>query len=59
MAAKIQRKYQISASGVLHINENQVFIENEDSGELINLAELFEDFNDRDIKLNIAYGEDF
>jgi hypothetical protein len=59
MAAKIQKKYQIAASGILDITDGHVFIENEDTGELIDLAELFEDFAGKDVKLSIAYGEDF
>ena len=59
MAAKIQKKYQISASGILDIQDGHVSIENEDTGELIDLAELFADFAEREVKLGIAYGEDF
>ena len=59
MAAKIQKKYQIAASGTLDITDGHVFIENEDTGELVDLAELFADFADREVKLSIAYGEDF
>lgn len=59
MAAKIQKKYQISASGILYIIDGHVSVENADTGELIDLAELFADFEDREVKLSIAYGEDF
>lgn len=59
MAAKIQKKYQISANGILDIIDGHVSIENEDTGELVDLAELFADFAEKDVKLSIAYGEDF
>lgn len=59
MAAKIQKKYQIAASGVLYVNDRRVSIENEDTGELVDLADLFADFSEKDVKLSIAYGEDF
>ena len=58
MAAKIQSKYTIQASGILRINNDEVFVENDDTGDLISLSELFADFADKDVKLSIAYGED-
>lgn len=57
MASKIQSKYTIQANGILRIN-NGVFIENDDTGELIPLTELFVDFSNKDVKLSIAYGEE-
>lgn len=59
MAAKIQKKYQIAANDILYIIDGHVSIENADTGELVGLAELFADFADKDVKLSIAYGEDF
>lgn len=58
MAAKINKKYTIAAQGVLHIDGDMVAIENEDTGALIQLSELYEDFNEKECKLTIAYGED-
>lgn len=58
MAAKIQSKYTVQANGILHIQDNQVFVENDDTGEYISLISLFADFNDKDVKLSIAYGEE-
>lgn len=58
MAAKIQSKYTIQASGILLINNDEVFVENDDTGDVVSLSELFSDFADKDVKLSIAYGEE-
>lgn len=58
MAAKIQSKYTVQANGILHIQNNQVFVENDDTGEYIPLISLFADFDSKDVKLSIAYGEE-
>jgi hypothetical protein len=60
MSAKISKKFGINAQGILFITEDgQLAIENADTGESISLAELFIDFADKDVKLSIAYAEDF
>lgn len=58
MAAKIQSKYTVQANGILHIQDNQMFVENDDTGDVVSLSELFGDFADKDVKLSIAYGEE-
>ena len=58
MAAKIQSKYTIQASGILRINNDEVFVENDDTGDVVSLSELFVDFADKYVKLSIAYGEE-
>ena len=60
MSAKISKKFSINAQGILFVSEEgQVSIENTETGEAIALAELFNDFVNRDVKLSIAYAEDF
>lgn len=59
MAAKIQKKFSISAKGILAIDNDTVSIENEDTGELVNLADLFLDFADKDVSLSLTYNEDY
>jgi hypothetical protein len=59
MAAKIQKKYQIAASGILDITDGHVFIENEDTGELIDLKVLLADFADKSVKLSVTYDYDY
>lgn len=57
--AAITRKYSLSANGILSITDDVVSIENLDTGEVIDLAELLRDFADRTIKLSVNYDEDY
>ena len=58
--AAINRNYKLSANGILHIGEDDfVAIENPDTGELISLAVLFEDFADKSVTLSINYDEEY
>ena len=57
--ASITKKYSLSANGILSITDNNVSIENPDTGELINLAELLDEFADRSVKLSVNYDEDY
>ena len=55
--ASITKKFSLSANGVLSIDEDVVSIENPDTGEMINLKDLFEDFADKSVKLSINFDE--
>ena len=57
--ANFTRKYSLNAKGILSVEENEVFIENADTGELINFADLLEDFADKTVKLSVNYDEDY
>ena len=57
--AAIVKNYKLSANGILSINDGNAAIENPDTGELINLAELLSDFADRTVKLSVTYDEDY
>lgn len=57
--ASITRKDALSANGILDINEAGIFIENEDTGELIDLKVLLSDFADKTVKLSITYDYDY
>ena len=57
--AAITKKYGLSAQGVLDINGDVVGLENQDTGELINFADLLHDFADKAVKINVTYDEDF
>lgn len=56
--ADVKRKYNLSAKGVLSISEDGIFLSVEDVGD-IDLATLLEDFDDKEIKLNVTYDEDY
>ena len=57
--AAIVKKYSLSASGILAINEDGVCIENTETGELIDLKNLLVDFADKSVKLSVNYDEDY
>ena len=57
--APITKKYSLNASGILAINETGIFIENTETGELIDFKKLLIDFTDRTIKLSVNYDEDY
>lgn len=55
----INRNYKISAKGILSIDDDVVSIENVDTGRVIPLSMLFEDFRDKSISLTINYDEEY
>ena len=55
----ITKKMSLSANGILVIEDDVVSIENTDTGELINLSKLLEDFADKSVKLSVAYDYDY
>lgn len=57
--AAINKFYKISAKGILAIEDNVVGVENLETGELVNLADLFVDFENKDIAITITYNEDY
>lgn len=59
MAKNFMRKYAVSAKGVLDINDAGIFIEDEDTGEAIDMRDLLEDFNEKTIKLSVNYDEEY
>lgn len=57
--ANIVLKYALNAKGILSIENEEVSIENSDTGEMIRLCDLLKDFADKTIKLSITYDEDY
>lgn len=57
--AAITRKYTLNAKGILDITENTMYIEDGDTGEMVNLKELLADFADREVKISVVYDEDY
>lgn len=57
--AAIVKNFKLSAQGILSIEDTGVFLENPDSGELIDFKDLFEDFADKSVKLSINFDEDY
>lgn len=59
MAKNFMKKYSLSAKGILDINDAGIFIENEDTGEAVDMRDLLDDFNERSIKLSVNYDEEY
>ena len=57
--AAITRKYALSATGILDITDNDMYIENPDTGEMVNIKELLTDFADRAVKMSVTYDEEY
>ena len=57
--ANIVKKYSMNAKGILSIDGDVIALENTDTGELIQLSTLLEDFKDKLVKLSINYDEDY
>ena len=55
----IKRNFKVSAKGVLNIDEDgRIIISVEEEGDY-DLAKVLEDFNGREIKLQVTYDEDY
>ena len=59
MAKNFMRKYAVSAKGILDINDEGIFVEDEDTGEAIPLRDLLSDFDGKPIKLSVNYDEEY
>lgn len=57
--AAITKKYALSANGVLDVTDNGVYIENSDTGEMIDFKDLLEDFHNKTVKVSVTYDEDY
>lgn len=57
--ASISKKYSVSGSGILSIEDENVAIEVEETGELVFLNDLLKDFKDKDVKISCTYNEDY
>lgn len=58
--AAITKKVNITANGILSIDKDRNFIgiENQETGEMIELTDLLYDFKDETVKLTMNYDED-
>ena len=57
MTDKVTKKYNVSISGVLSIEDREIYVDVEDKG-TFRLAKLIEDFADRPVKITVNYDED-
>ena len=58
--ASITKKFSLSANGILTVNDDDyICLENPDTGELIDLRDLLEEFADKSVKLSVTYDYDY
>lgn len=56
--AAFTKKYTISASGILTIDGEFVGVENMETGEMVGLNDLLDDFDGKTVKITAAYDEE-
>lgn len=56
--SSVNKKFTLTAKGILDIDGTLVGVEDEKTGEMFLLHELLSDFADRSIKLTVAYDEE-
>ena len=57
--AAITQKLSLSATGILDITDNGIFVENTDTGEAFDLKDLLSEFADKSIKLSVTYDYEY
>lgn len=57
--AAINKSLKLNAQGILEINDAGVFVENVDTGELIDFKDLLSEFADKTVKLSVTYDYDY
>ena len=57
--AAINKTLKLNANGVLDIMDDGVYIENGDTGELVNLKTLLSEFADKPVKIAVTYDYDY
>ena len=56
--SKFQKKCNFSANGILYVEDGVIYIENSETGALVNILNHLEDFHRKECTLTIAYTED-
>lgn len=57
--AAINKTLKLNAQGILDIMDDGVYIENGDTGELINFKTLLSEFADKPVKISVTYDYDY
>lgn len=56
--SKFSKKFNLTAKGILYAENGIISVENEETGELVQIASMLDDFNGKECTLTIAYNED-
>lgn len=57
--AAINQTLKLNATGILAVTTDGAYIENGDTGELINLKDLLSEFADKSVKISVTYDYDY
>lgn len=57
--AAINKTLKLNAQGILAIHQDGAYIENGDTGELINFKDLLSEFADKSVKIAVTYDYDY
>ena len=57
--AAINKTLKLNAQGILDIMDDGVYIENGDTGELIDFKTLLSEFADKPVKISVTYDYDY
>ena len=57
--AAINKTLKLNANGILDIIDDGVYIENGDTGELIDFKTLLSEFADKPVKISVTYDYDY
>ena len=57
--SNITTKFNLNAKGVLEIKNGVMTIENQDTGEIFDIEDLFRDFAGRFVTITATYDEDY
>jgi hypothetical protein len=57
--AAINKTFKLNANGILAITDDGAYVENGDTGELINLKDLLSEFADKSVKISVTYDYDY
>lgn len=55
MNSRVCKKYSANVIGILDISDGKILVEIEDRNEPVDLAELFADFDGKDVAISINY----
>lgn len=57
--SKINKKHTLNIKAVLYVEDNVISFEDENTGEVIPVASLAQEFDGRECSLAIAYAEEY
>lgn len=56
--SKFQKKSSFSAKGILYVEDGQIKVENDETGELVDISEELSEFVGKECSVSVAFTED-